>query len=282
MTQKEIIELIRPKIQNKGSVSGSVTFDLSLYTHFTLSASADITAVFTNLKTPCYVLIEFTQTVGAVTITNLPDAIIWDSAWGEDDGDITIIGGMYNGVTWTWEYKVAPTGTGGAGSSDIVFDSVSGFTQSGTVWTPGAGSFNTSKASYSHVMPLASNARILWQPMPSGGFTGAGFSTIFAVNPSAALNNLSNYPYGAYFDATSFYRIDGGSQFFTSSVTLGATDLVSLNKVSTVMTVELSTNGGTSWSVLHTFSTAITADLFPIINSATGGIVTDPKGIGLV
>lgn len=92
--------------QNKGAVSGAVSFNLSLYSDFRLSIAANITASFGTPATPSYVLIEVTHTVAGTTITGLPGTFDDDFAWASGTGDVTVLLGRYNGTAWMWTSSI--------------------------------------------------------------------------------------------------------------------------------------------------------------------------------
>jgi hypothetical protein len=93
-------------IQNKGAVAGTVSFNLALYSDFTLSISANITASFGTPPTPAYILLEVTHTVAGTTITGLPGTFDDDFAWAAGAGDVTVLAGRYNGTAWNWTSSV--------------------------------------------------------------------------------------------------------------------------------------------------------------------------------
>ncbi len=193
MTKAEMIELLRPKIQAKGAVSGAVTFDLSLYTDFTLSIGADITLNLTNLISPSYIMIEVLHTTAGTTITNLPGIQTWDFSWATGTNDKTILYGRYNGTQWSWQstiYQSAGTTLSAPGS----FTATPGNAQVALAWAA-----VTSATGY--VVDRATN---------SGFTTGVTLGIYSASGLSFTDTGLTN-------GTTYYYRIRATASGFTDS-----------------------------------------------------------------
>jgi len=166
MTKAEVIELLRPKIQAKGASSGTVVLDLSKYSHFTISAAADIGVTLSNPATPCYVTIELTHTNAGTIINNLPGLLTWDFSWATNAGDLTVLGGMYNGTNWTWQstiYQSTPT-LSAPGS----FTATPGDTQNALSWTGVSGAT-------AYVVDRATNSGFT-TGVTNGIYSGSGMS----------------------------------------------------------------------------------------------------------
>lgn len=222
MTKAEIIDLVRAKIQNKGAVSGTVVFDLSLYTFFTAAISADIAITLNNPQTPSSIYIDLTHTVAGKVITNLPGVITWDFSWATNAGDRTILVGVYNGTSWSWSstiYQSIPT-LSAPGS----FAATNGDTQSVLTWAAVTNATN-------YLVDRATDAGFT-----TGYTTGIYSGSLLTFTDTGRTNGVTYY-YRIKAQAAGF----ADSSYSTTNATpAGAVDLI-------FGTIENTTHTGTEW-----------------------------------
>ncbi len=146
------------------------------------------------------------------------------------------------------------------------------------VAAPGAAAFNVAKGLSPHRLPAGINGRIY------ADVNGAAktVETVFQFT----LSN-SNSGYAGATNGAGFYISGAGNLFyventvFTAVGAAPANALLSINRVGTTLAFQSSTDGGTTWVTIHTFTTFVSAaDLYIIcdLNGSGTGFLVNPKG----
>lgn len=88
----------------------------------------------------------------------------------------------------------------------------------------------------------------------------------------------SQWKYMIFTTGGTFWYVPNGSTPVDTATSYSAGDLYRLNRVGTTVTAEKSSNGGSSWTTLHTFSNTSSALLYQKAEiSAAGDKMVDPK-----
>lgn len=173
-----------------------------------------------------------------------------------------------------------------SGAVSIVFSATTGVTESPTGTfkaTTNDGSFGHTGVSTAQTLPAATDGRIYYSYDGSTYNGGA----MFGFNTSGVEVGAAVFPIGFQLDVTGkLYYTDNGSGYVFSGFTanLAVINLLSINRVSGVSSIEYSIDGGSTWANIYTFAGfnatgSANATLYPVIDiyGAAIAAIVNPK-----
>jgi hypothetical protein len=170
--------------------------------------------------------------------------------------------------------------SGGATLTDLNFATATALSHTGTVWTStdasGGGTY-VAMGLADKKLAAANDGYIMFD-VPNDG----GKDVILGFNTTNANEGWSSFEAGISLASTGseYYRVDGGS-IGATSIFGAAGDKVRILVTSSVVKAQKSTDGGTTWTDIYTYSFTRSADLFIGVNMDAGKALTNPKGYNL-
>lgn len=182
---------------------------------------------------------------------------------------------------WDSNYATSNATTlSGSGLVDITFPTQTNLTNASGVWTGAGATFSDNKGVSTQKLAAGTNGYVQLEfDSTNGNNALLGFSSDATNADYSAGNNAL-----MYFDTSGgTYRIDSGN-FINEFDALSDGDLVKIQKTGTTYTLEKSTNGGSSWTVLRTFSGYHNnADQYiHVYISGAGNKAYNPKGSNII
>jgi len=171
----------------------------------------------------------------------------------------------------------ATTSAAGPSLEALTFPTVTGsLTNTSGVWTSGAGSWDTNRGLSGKKLASGQNGYIQFQYDASDGQ-----NSMLAFNLSNANDIYTSYEVGIWLSGGTGYFIDNGTIGGLGAATVG--DWFRINRVGSTITIQSSSNSGSSWTTLRSCSFSSTADLFININinGDSTGKMYYPKGFNL-